>query len=598
MSEFREQPDPGADQTGAGISYSTWQDRQLAVLLTRTGQLLRELREANSAAGRDDGLFRELGRVTALLEIREAELRKLADQETALHSDARYWQAQADTLANELEQQTPIEADLQDAHQRLQEEVARLSAVEKDYTAENRQLSSRADTSDYEAAALRRLVTELQSSLSWKITAPLRFLTKPLFRALGQKPTPQNGPQESARASASIPQHEGTVDVSVSSPPPGKRFANLEALLPELRDAQSIAVIPCAIPFSSTLNQRPISCARYLADRGTTVLYVAWQWFPEEEVPHAWEEVYPRVFHLPLYAFQQNIDSIASATHAKGSYVCTLPSPGLVEVVRPLRAAGYHIHYDIMDDWEEFHRGGEAPWFSAAVEREMVILADTVTAVSGKLAQKFDHLRSDIAVVRNGYQPAALACEQFIAAHTPLARPKIVGYFGHFSDAWFDWDTVIYAAQKLPNVEFELIGWGVSEPTRLRLSQLPNVRLPGIVPQNQLHRYAKNWWAGMIPFQPSAVSAAVDPLKIYEYLHLGLNTVVTGISGIANYPLVRFAEDRESFVAVLKKLPDRPGEKSLAEAAEFLKACVWEERFAKLNSMLSEPAGLAFLYAR
>jgi glycosyltransferase involved in cell wall biosynthesis len=292
------------------------------------------------------------------------------------------------------------------------------------------------------------------------------------------------------------------------------------------------------------------------------------------------------------------VEDIASASYSKGSYLCTLPSPALVEVVRPLRAAGYHIHYDIMDDWEGFHTGGEAPWFSAAVEREIVILADTVSAVSDKLVQKFDHLRSDIAVVRNGYQPAALGCDQFIAARAPLEGPKVVGYFGHFSDAWFDWDTVIYAAQKLPEVEFEMIGWAVSEPTRMRLNAVPNIRLVGIVPQKELHRYARKWWAGMIPFQATEVSAAVDPLKIYEYLHLGLPTVVTGIPGIADYPLVQFAGDRESFIAALTRIVDRPDEQRLSEVAEFLKSCVWEERFARLNSMLVEPAGLAFLYAR
>jgi glycosyltransferase involved in cell wall biosynthesis len=478
--------------------------------------------------------------------------------------------------------------------------VARLRAVEKNYTGENQALSSRASASTLEAANLRRLVTELETSLSWRITAPLRFLTRPLFRAMAPKAAPQTSPRESVLPSAGPAKPEGTADVSSPDPgsTPGRAPNPLDAILPELRRAQAIAVIPCAIPFSTTLNQRPISCARYLADHGYTVLYVAWQWSPEEEIPRAWEEVYPRVFHVPLYGFQNNVEAIAAASHAQGSYLCTLPSPGLVEVARPLRAAGYHIHYDIMDDWEGFHRGGEAPWFSAAVEHEMVNLADTVTAVSVKLAQKFDHLRSDIALVPNGYQPSALASEQFIAAHTPLASPKVVGYFGHFSDAWFDWDTVFYAAEKRPEIQFELIGYGLSERARVRMSGFPNIRFEGLVPQNNLHRYAKRWWAGMIPFRPSAVSIAVDPLKIYEYLHFGLPAVVTGISGIADFPMVRYAGDRESFVLALDQLPDRPSEQSLSEVAEFLKACVWESRLAMLNSMMSQPAGSASPHAR
>jgi hypothetical protein len=73
--------------------------------------------------------------------------------------------------------------------------------------------------------------------------------------------------------------------------------------------------------------------------------------------------------------------------------------------------------------------------------------------------------------------------------------------------------------------------------------------------------------------------------------------VVTGISGIADYPLVHYAGDAESFVSALNQLPDRPDEQSLLATAEFLKTCVWEERLAKLESMIGEQAGLAYLYA-
>ncbi len=526
----------------------------------------------SAVAGHNEVLSQELGRADAILESREVELRKMAGREAALHSDVEYWQTRVAALGRQMERRVAIEADLRAGQQRRQEEVARLAAIERNYAAENRVLSSRADTSAYEAATLRRLVTELQSSLSWRITAPLRFLTKPLFRALAST-SPQN------------------------ASPAGLTKQEAAGILPEFRRAQSVAVVSCALPFSATLNHRPISCARYLADRGYKVLFVE-VWGTQEEPRHeAGEEVYPGVFGISLDALENHMDLIAPASHTKRSYLCTIPHDGLIRLARPLRAAGYHIHYDIMDDWEEFHGVGEADWYSASVEREMVVLADTVSAVSDTLAEKFDSLRSDVAVVRNGYQPSALACEQFIAAHTPLTQPKVVGYFGHFSDGWFDWDTVFYAARKRPDVEFELIGWGLSERARVRLKDFPNIRFEGLVPQNNLHRYARKWWAGMIPFQPSTLSAAVDPLKIYEYLYLGLSTVVTGISGIADYPLVHYAGDAESFVSALNQLPDRPDEQSLLATAEFLKTCVWEERLAKLESMIGEQAGLAYLYA-
>jgi hypothetical protein len=542
---------------------------------------------------RNEVLSRELGRATSLLEVREAELKKFAQREAAFRSDAQYWELKVGALGKQLEQQVRIEIDLRAEQQRLQQEVERLGMIEKSHTAESQILSSRANTSAYEAATLRRLVTELQTSLSWRITAPLRFLTRPLFRAAA-KASPQNTQPESART-ATLSKQEMAVDVSVPSPAPGNPIKNrIETLiLPELRRAQPIAVVSCALPFSSTLNHRPISCARYFADHGYTVLFVEVWGTPEEARHQAGEEVYPGIFAISLDDFRDNLDLILPAAHAKRSYLCTIPHRGLVGLVRPLQAAGYHIHYDIMDDWEEFHRADEAEWYSLSVEREVVVLSDTLSAVSEKLVQKFEPLRSDVVVVQNGFQPSALACEQFIAANTPLDRPKVVGYFGHFSDGWFDWDTVFYAAQKRPDIEFELIGWGLSERARVRLKDFPNIRFEGLVPQNNLHRYARKWWAAMIPFRPSTLSAAVDPLKIYEYLYLGLSSVVTGISGIAGYPLVQYADDREGFVSALDKLPDRPDKQSLSAAAEFLKTCVWEARLAKLNSMISEPVELA-----
>src|SRR6185369_6952230 len=169
----------------------------------------------------------------------------------------------------------------------------------------------------------------------------------------------------------------------------------------------------CAVPFRSTFQQRPISIARYCADGGATVLFTAWQFAAGDTVPADGEELYPRIFHLPLAAMQAHAGEIAAASGGPGVYLCTLPDPRLVETARSLRAGGYHIHYDIMDDWEEFHRAGEAPWYALAGERELVTSAASLSAVSETLARKFAGLRHDIAVVPNGYDPLALACPQF-----------------------------------------------------------------------------------------------------------------------------------------------------------------------------------------
>jgi 2-polyprenyl-3-methyl-5-hydroxy-6-metoxy-1,4-benzoquinol methylase len=60
-----------------------------------------------------------------------------------------------------------------------------------------------------EAAELRRFVAELQSSLSWRITAPLRFIAKPLFRARAPKTVPLT---EASRPQSADPATNGPLE--------------------------------------------------------------------------------------------------------------------------------------------------------------------------------------------------------------------------------------------------------------------------------------------------------------------------------------------------------------------------------------------------
>jgi hypothetical protein len=537
----------------------------------------------------NESLCRELGRIHALLELRETELRERGRCEAELQSEALHWRNKATEFGQQLERWKIAETELCNSQQRLREEAARLSAAGRNYAAENESIGSRANASAYEAAVLRRSITEIQSSLSWRVTAPLRRLTKPLFRVLSTRAAARRKSQPFSGAAVSQAESAVPMSTAVATPPESAANRVQTILLPRLQAAESVVFVSCALPFSQMLNHRPISFAKYFADRGNTVLFIEIWGTPEEPRHEPGEEVYPGVFAIPVEDMANHLDVVAAAARGKKSYLCTIPVKAVVDLMRPLRSAGYVIHYDIMDDWQEFHRGDSAEWYSFATEREVLALSDTITAVSERLVEKFSHWRSDITVVRNGFDPSALACDQFIAARTPLEGPKTVGYFGHFSEGWFDWETVFHAARKRPEIQFELIGWGLTERPRVRLKEFPNIHFQGLVPQNNLHCYARKWWAAMIPFTPSTLSAAVDPLKIYEYLYLGLNSLVTGITGIAGYPLVHYAEGPEAFVAILDALPDRPAGHALSAAAEFLKECVWEVRLEKLDSMLGAP---------
>jgi len=293
------------------------------------------------------------------------------------------------------------------------------------------------------------------------------------------------------------------------------------------KEADKIAVIPCAFEFDELVNQHPINAAKHYSERGFLVLYIAWQWSPEDVLSKGGGEVFPNVIQVPLYQFLNGYSAL-SLENKVGHYVMTMPARQFVETVDTWRSKGGVVIYDIMDEWEGFFRAGQASWYEKILEQELVLKADFVTAVSPGLRRKFEHIRTDIAIIGNGYSPRVLGAENKGISSNGGGEYLTIGYFGHLTDAWFDWNLLFSVASQLSDYKFEIIGYGEPSGSK-KIAHFKNIRLVGPVVPADLHSYVSRWKIGIIPFIQSDLSDAVDPIKIYEYLYFGLSVVVTGI---------------------------------------------------------------------
>jgi glycosyltransferase involved in cell wall biosynthesis len=358
--------------------------------------------------------------------------------------------------------------------------------------------------------------------------------------------------------------------------------------------AERIAIIPCGFEFDQFVNQRPVNAARYFASQGYFVIFVAWQWSPQEHFSRGASEVFPGIFQVPLFDFLAAASQLAHRKDPGSLYLATLPAPPLVEIARLLRSRGISIVYDIMDDWEAFSGVGQAPWHDRQLECSLVLEADHVTAVSPPLAKKFAGLRRDIIVIGNGYS-ASVVGEASAAIAMQTGKPDLTaGYFGHLADAWFDWELLFRAAARLAHIRFEIIGYGEPAWARERIFEIPNVWLPGKVQPLDLQTFAAHWSAALIPFRPGLLAEAVDPIKIYEYLFFGLPVVATGIRHIARYPYTYVAGGEDEFVAAIHEALQV--EMDARELESFLAETTWDRRFAQIGKLL-EANSLGKLYA-
>ncbi|MUG47198.1 methyltransferase domain-containing protein [Paenibacillus woosongensis] len=351
-------------------------------------------------------------------------------------------------------------------------------------------------------------------------------------------------------------------------------------------EIDGLTIIPSAFEFKELYNQRTINLAKYLSTNNKAVFFVVWQWSKEDNVAHNFQEVYPNVYQIALYDFFDNIkllDHFSGMPYKKA--VLNIPSKNWGQIIIDLKTKGFEVVYDIMDDWEEFHKVGQADWFQKEFEEFFILNAERVFAVSQALVNKFKYLREDIICVGNGYYTSLLGEENRDISLSNLREDGkvVLGYFGHLTESWFDWE-LIEKILLQENYIVEIIGYGAKEETIARMKKNPNFKYIGTVNPGELHNYVKNWDIGLIPFKESSLSVAVDPIKVYEYIYFGLKVIVTGIPHLHSYPNVfLYEQNTDSIEQLIKNVYEQERSKELDKQIDiFLKKTTWENRFEEL----------------
>jgi teichuronic acid biosynthesis glycosyltransferase TuaH len=164
------------------------------------------------------------------------------------------------------------------------------------------------------------------------------------------------------------------------------------------------------------------------------------------------------------------------------------------------------------------------------------------------------HRQSCYALVRNGVdaapflrakrgEPLRADMEAIVARQNP-----IIGYYGSLA-AWLDCDLLKTLARERPDYEIVLIGPDL-DGTALRFHDVPpnlNI-LPGM-DYTDLPRHAIWFDVGLIPFVLNAITRATSPLKLYEYLALGLPVVSSPMPECRRQNGVWIGETPADFIA-------------------------------------------------
>lgn len=252
-------------------------------------------------------------------------------------------------------------------------------------------------------------------------------------------------------------------------------------------------------------------------------------------------------------------------------------------VVFDFPAVAAHIPFrgiigDLIDDQRNFEMSDAyRPKITASYAATLPLFDLTFTNCA-PVAQAFKALAPHVTVVPNGTERVAnnLAMPDILAK---LPRP-LAGYVGNLRDR-IDWALLHDTALAMPDVHFAIVGGGAREGDTDALGQLANVTFTGVVPYDQVHACIRAFDVALVPHLRNALTASMNPLKVYNYFAAGRPIVSTEVdnvdTGLLDY--IRFAADAPGFADEIRAALAAPRPDAKAYAA-VLDSITWDARAA------------------
>jgi len=248
------------------------------------------------------------------------------------------------------------------------------------------------------------------------------------------------------------------------------------------------------------------------------------------------------------------------------------------------------VVYYCTDEWSHFsHVDGPR---IAEMERDLCQQADVVFTTARSLWDRRRTLNPETHLALHGvdHQHFARALDD----ETPLpddlrdCTGPVIGFFGLVHD-WIDLSLLAYVARNRPDWTVAVIG--KSNVDLSELEKLPNVKLLGRRPYQELPRYCKAFSVGVMPFALNQLTMNVNPIKMREYLSAGLPVVSTDLPEVRGFnESVRIARSAEDFLAACEEAIATDDRVMRRRRSEAMAGESWEAKVSELGHWVHNAA--------
>lgn len=291
---------------------------------------------------------------------------------------------------------------------------------------------------------------------------------------------------------------------------------------------------------------------------------------------------HPRLRLLNAILVRWQIRAVCAAL-GLGTPVIVATIPTAWDVVRPMRRRSLLFNHS--DRHSAFPDSDQAT--IEALEHQLLTHSDHVLYVSHALLDDDRRLTAD----RGHFLDHGVDLPHFrprrdaeLPADLRAVPAPRVGFFGSLDDYLVDFDLLEQVAAELPDVSLVLIG----DPTcsMRRFEKYPNVHHLGFRPYQQIPAYGSGFDVALMPWLDNEWIRYCNPIKLKEYLALGLPVVSTAFAEVEHYrDRIRVATDPAEFVAMVRRTLADGGPLTPGERRDSVRSASWEARAQQLMDL-------------